>query len=106
MRLPAVHREPARVAEMTDTKTFSITRPAVNSGSVSGKFIGEDRLARLDKYRTLAEQLMSSHRIDVKGKNRTVANVEDVATLAVYQHIALDDELEAKYQQAMKDVDL
>lgn len=27
-------------------------------------------------------------------------------TLAIYQHIALDDELEEKYQQAMKEVDL
>lgn len=27
-------------------------------------------------------------------------------TLAIYQHVALDGELEAKYQQAMKDVDL
>ena len=27
-------------------------------------------------------------------------------TLAIYQHVALDGELEAKYQQTMKDVEL
>ncbi len=28
------------------------------------------------------------------------------ATLAVYQHVALDGNLEAKYQQAMREADL
>jgi hypothetical protein len=79
LKLPIGYLTPTRGSQTTDTTTISISPVVINKGSVSGKVIGDDQLAKLDQYRDLALQLMSTRKIQVQGKNRTVVTGEDVA---------------------------
>jgi hypothetical protein len=79
LRLPVVQPKAKSVSDIEDTATMSISPQVINKGSMSGKVIGDNQLAKLGQYRDLALQLMTSHKIQVNGKNRTVVTSEDMA---------------------------
>jgi DNA polymerase III gamma/tau subunit len=61
---------------------------------------------------TLTEKYRPSQWSDVIGQDKVVGRIQALAgdakreTLAIYQHVALDGQLEERYQKAMREVEI